>query len=140
MSFRRRLRIAVLVLLACSAPSQGGESADPPQLVVGRMLYLRYCAACHGRDGRGGGPVSPAIAQPIPDLTDIAARNDGMFPFLAVAAAIDGTREVRAHGVSEMPVWGHVLAPGSTATAEEETAARAEIVLLTEFLRSMQRR
>jgi mono/diheme cytochrome c family protein len=140
MAFRRWSCIAAVLLLAWTAPSEGGENADSAQLAIGRTLYFRYCAACHGRDGRGDGPVSPAIAQPIPDLTAIAARNDGIFPFLAVAAAIDGTREVGAHGVSEMPVWGRVLAPGATPTAEEETAARAEIVLLTEFLRSIQRR
>jgi mono/diheme cytochrome c family protein len=140
MAFRRHVCIAAVLLLAWTARSDGGEDANPPPLATGRTLYLRYCAACHGRDGRGGGPVSPAIAQPIPDLTDIATRNDGAFPFLAVAAAIDGTTEVRAHGVSEMPVWGHVLAPGETPNAQEETAARAEIVLLTEFLRSIQRR
>jgi mono/diheme cytochrome c family protein len=134
------VRIAAVLLVAWTALSEGAENGDPAQLVVGRTLYLRYCAACHGRDGRGGGSVAPAIAQPIPDLTDIATRNGGTFPFLAVAAAIDGTREVRAHGVSEMPVWGHILAPGSTPSAEEETAARAEIVLLTAFLRSTQRR
>src|SRR5215831_21332121 len=90
----------ILVLAAGTA-----SAGDDP----GRQLYLRYCAACHGRQGRGDGPVAPALGEKPTDLTQLAATHGDEFPLQAVVDAIDGTRTVRAHGVSEMPVWGEVF-------------------------------
>jgi mono/diheme cytochrome c family protein len=102
--------------------------------VPGRALYVRLCASCHGADGRGDGPVAPALGEPPDDLTTIARLNDGMFPALRIATAIDGTTMPRAHGVSDMPVWGEIL----TARGSESTA-RDAILELTDYLRSIQR-
>jgi mono/diheme cytochrome c family protein len=90
---------------------------------AGRSSYLRYCAACHGRDGHGDGPVAPALAERPTDLTQLAVTNGGTFALDAVVEAIDGTRTVRAHGVSEMPVWGEVFQPNSGSPSSN--AARA---------------
>lgn len=52
----------VAVLAACA--SESGEDSGPPMtreeaITVGKELYARYgCAACHGADGRGDGPVA----------------------------------------------------------------------------------
>ena len=103
----------------------------------GRPLYLRYCAACHGRQGRGDGPVAPALEEKPTDLTQLAATHGDEFPLQAVVDAIDGTRTVRAHGVSEMPVWGEVFQP-YRASPKEKLAARSKIIAIADYLRSLQ--
>jgi mono/diheme cytochrome c family protein len=120
--------------LAGAAPAAG------PAEEAGRTFYRRYCAACHGHDGRGDGPVAPALGEKPTDLTAIAREHDGTFPFVDVVASIDGTRTLRAHGVSEMPVWGEVLAGDPSWSVERHAEARGKIILITEYLRSIQRR
>jgi len=131
----RRLTAAILGLAldVHAAPAPLGTLVE-----AGGALYRRYCAACHGVDGRGNGPVSPAIGERIPDLTQIARRHGGRFPFLGTMRVIDGTTALRAHGVSEMPVWGEVFSPQATWSAAQQAEARGKIVLITEYLRSIQ--
>jgi len=43
----------------------------------------------------------------MPDLTSIAKRNGGVFPVDRVMMNIDGRAMPRAHGTSEMPIWGN---------------------------------
>ena len=35
----------------------------------GKQMYSSYCAPCHGVDGRGHGPVAPALKMQATDLT-----------------------------------------------------------------------
>ncbi len=104
---------------------------------TGRTLYLRYCAACHGRSGQGDGFVAPALGQQPTNLTQIAAANGGQFPLPAVVEAIDGTRTVRAHGLSEMPVWGEVFRTDHS-SPEQQLAMHAKVVSIASYVRSLQ--
>jgi mono/diheme cytochrome c family protein len=124
------LLIAVLVV-SIVAPALATDDA-------GRTLYLRYCAACHGRDGRGDGPVAAALGEKPTDLTQIAAAHEGQFPLEAVVEAIDGTRTVRAHGVSEMPVWGEVFRPDPGVPLDQQVQARGQVLLIAAYLRTLQ--
>ena len=36
----------------------------PPTLEKGKVLYLTYCAVCHGDQGKGDGPISSKIPPP----------------------------------------------------------------------------
>jgi mono/diheme cytochrome c family protein len=121
---------ALLLPLASAAPAVAADD--------GRALYLRYCAACHGREGRGDGPVAPALGERPTDLTQLAAENDGKFPMDEVVEAVDGTRTVRAHGVSEMPVWGEVLR-GASGDAPDQFKARDKVLVIVDYLRSLQK-
>jgi hypothetical protein len=85
-------------------------------------------------EGKGDGAVAPAPGERPIDLAQIAKQNGGTFPFDRTVQAIDGTMSVRAHGVSEMPVWGE------TFRAQPGWSARGKIVLITEYLRSIQAR
>jgi mono/diheme cytochrome c family protein len=122
-------RTLLLLLLLIVETVHAGDEA-------GRPLYLRYCAACHGRQGRGDGPVAPALGEKPTDLTQIA--HGGEFPLQAVVEAIDGTRTVRAHGVSEMPVWGEVFQPDPATSPEQQLLARGRIITIAAYLRSLQ--
>jgi len=73
----------------------------------GKDNFVQYCAACHGETGKGDGPVATSLEGGAPDLTQIAARNGGEFPWQDVRSVIDGRMAVDAHGTKVMPVWGY---------------------------------
>ena len=125
------LRRSLLVLLLATTTV---GAADP----AGRTLYLRYCASCHGRDGRGDGPVAPALGEKPTDLTKLAAANGGVFNLEAVVEAIDGTRTLRAHGVSEMPIWGEVFQADPASPLEQQIVAGGRVIAIARYLRSLQ--
>jgi mono/diheme cytochrome c family protein len=126
----RVLRHTLFLLLVSLVTVHAGEQPGQP-------LYLRYCAACHGRQGRGDGPVAPALGEKPTDLTRLAATHGEKFPLQAVIDAIDGTRTVRAHGVSEMPVWGEVFQP-NRASPQQRLVGRRKIIAIADYLRSLQ--
>ena len=105
--------------------------------VYGRDLFEFYCATCHGRDGRGQGPVAAALKTAPADLTGIAARNGGTFPRARIVALVtgDASDTTAAHGSKDMPVWGPVfqaLEPG-------ETMNRVRISNIVDHIESIQR-
>ena len=112
--------------------------ANPPLIissVSGRDLFEFYCASCHGRDGNGKGPVAPALRVAPPDLTRIAARNDGVFPKARVEALLTGDQNMpSAHGSSDMPVWGPIF----SALDSNDRMNRVRIANLVEFIASIQ--
>jgi mono/diheme cytochrome c family protein len=132
-----RARPAALLLLAALAPA---GCVDEERLeTTGADLYRTHCAACHGAEGRGDGPVAASLAQRPADLTAIAKRAGGAFPEADVMATIDGRRRVAVHGPREMPVWGAVF---ESEHAGEPYAAYTSLLdsrALTDYLRSIQR-
>ena len=107
---------AAEILQKAVGPDQGEASE-------GEVIYMRYCAACHGRSLKGDGPVAPGLVNKPIDLTLLAAKNGGVFPFEKVAAMIDGRKTTRMHGTPDMPVWGEVFA--ITAGTDAPTAEAA---------------
>lgn len=104
----------------------------------GEEIFLRFCAACHGVDGRGSGPVAGTLNVMVPDLTGLAARNGGEFPAHDVREIVDGRAVVVAHGPRSMPVWGYEfwIEEGGDVTAEAQ--ARAAINRLVSYLGELQ--
>ena len=127
----RALRRIVPLVLLGAGPAFAAEEA-------GQTLYRRYCASCHGNEGRGDGPVAPALGEKPTDLTQIADAHGGSFPLESVIAAIDGTRTMRAHGVSEMPVWGDVFQADTGTSLEQQILARGKVIAIASYLRSLQ--
>ena len=72
---------------------------------AGHAEYVSACAACHGVDGRGDGPIAELLTIKVPALTGLSAANEGAFPMLKVIHAIDGRQSIRGHG-NPMPIWG----------------------------------
>lgn len=97
----------VLTVGACS-----GHRAEPmtPQANAaasrgGEKLYRRYCGACHGLAAKGDGIVSQLMTPKPRNLTTLK-RDFGEFPRDWLIRVTDGRQTVRAHGESDMPVWG----------------------------------
>ena len=124
---------AALVLLA--ALGCGAETREEP---TGAALYARHCAACHGAEGRGNGPVAPALSRPPSDLTSLARRSGGRLDAARVAAVIDGRSPMAAHGSREMPVWGVVFEEEISGERYVGYRAIERSQLLTEYLATLQ--
>ena len=140
----RTIPLAAVLLLAIAVPTSGLSRQLPnpkaPDLVIkslaGRDLFDFYCASCHGRDGKGGGHVAPALKTPPPDLTTLAQRNKGTFPAAMVEDVIRGGKKAStaAHGSSEMPVWGPIFKGLDTRNEVNE----ARIENLVKYIESIQ--
>jgi mono/diheme cytochrome c family protein len=140
----RTLTMAALVSLVgtvggAQTAAQPGARANPPLVIesmYGRDLFDFYCAPCHGRDGRGGGPVSAALKNRPPDLTGIAKRSGGVFPKARVEAFVThgGTDVVPAHGTADMPVWG----PTFRSLDPSDARVKVRIANLVSYLESIQ--
>jgi mono/diheme cytochrome c family protein len=127
-----------LVLGACASRAADRQTADSlPE--SGERIYRVSCAACHGIDARGAGPVSPLLNVEVPDLTRIAARRDGAFPELEIYRIIDGQAQLQAHGARHMPVWGYEFFGDETDDETAHARAVGKIDSLVEYLRSIQR-
>ena len=108
--------MVALVLMGGSDLGVAGQQTGrtlPPLLIpsmAGGDIFRFYCASCHGREGKGDGPVASALNRRPPDLTTIARRNGGRFPTDRVEGFVTGNREPTvAHGSADMPVWGPIF-------------------------------
>ena len=84
-------------------------SGESKALISGEEMFKSYCASCHGKDARGGGPAASALKVPPPDLTTLSIRNKGKFPVDYVTATLLSGAKAPAHGNAEMPVWGPIF-------------------------------
>jgi mono/diheme cytochrome c family protein len=73
----------------------------------GQELFRQHCAVCHGTNAKGMGPLTSDLIGIPANLTELAKRNGGTFPFWRTYRIIDGREQVAQHGVREMPVWGN---------------------------------
>lgn len=124
----RTFGIAVFAVLLAGAAGATGEEFS------GARMFQTYCASCHGADGKGFGPVAPALKAKLPDLTRIAKRNKGEFPSFRINHIIDGYEVQAAHGSRDMPVWGDFFRD----IKRDETAIELREHNLTEYIRSIQ--
>lgn len=109
------------------------KSVQPDQ---GKAMFMEYCAACHGREGKGNGPAASALKKAPADLTRLAATSkNGKFPDVRVSRYIQGADEVDAHGTRDMPVWGEVF---RSVSPTNSSVAAMRVTNLTEYVRSIQ--
>jgi mono/diheme cytochrome c family protein len=85
--------------------------ASAQDVDLGKMEYQSSCAPCHGSDAKGDGPVSSQLKAHPTDLTILAKKNSGVFPFNELYKVIDGREAVSSHGTRDMPVWGYRFVP-----------------------------
>lgn len=117
-----------------------GVNADPSEWA--KADYMNYCAACHGADGAGNGPVADQLKGKPSDLTVLSKNNGGNFPYQQVYRVIDGTwnqGSLRAHGSDEMPIWGDVFRrKASSEHGYMETKGR--IMTIIQYMESLQKK
>jgi mono/diheme cytochrome c family protein len=114
-------------------------SAEDLVALPGKQLYVQFCAACHGEEGRGDGSVSSYFRVEVPDLTLIARRHGGSYPRDLVERIIDGRHILTAHGTRTMPIWGHDLSRAAIGDPDAETGARIVITRLADYVWLLQR-
>lgn len=131
------LRIHWAILLSCVALGQDSTPRKLIESMNGRDLFTAYCASCHGLDGKGGGPVAPALKLAMPDLTTVTRRNRGVFPRDEIEKLILGVSIPRAaHGSEMMPVWGPVFRK----VENDKDYGLVRVRRLVEFISSLQRK
>jgi mono/diheme cytochrome c family protein len=101
----------------------------------GRITYGRYCVSCHGPKAKGDGPLARDLSVPVPDLTTLARRHGGTFPYDRVVQVIQRGETVRGHGTADMPAWGDAF---KKTKGTGEATVDAAIRNLGEYLRTLQ--
>jgi hypothetical protein len=141
MQLRVALLCALLITLCSPSVAQEPRVINIPvrhtSASSGKQMFEAYCAACHGKEGKGDGPVAAALKAPPIDLTVLARQNNGKFPSIRVAKAITGEAGIPAHGSKEMPVWGPVFVSMSH---QHESQVHLRIANLTEYIKSLQQK
>ena len=133
MSVRQFPHFVVRSLIFVSFMTGSNLSVFAEDTNAGKMDYEASCAACHGKNGKGDGPVSEEMRTKPPDLTLIAKRNGGVFPTQVLYQVVDGRRTIRAHGSFEMPIWGFVFRSSGS-----EDVARERILAIIGYLKNIQ--
>jgi len=135
-----RIQISIVSLMLPLAWAQNAGSKLEMEHVVptldGPTLYMTYCAVCHGKAANGHGPMAPTLKTQVPDLTEIAKRNGGTFPFVRVEKRIDGRENSGlGHGTKEMPIWG----PLFSQVGSDRDFGKVRTYNLTKYLQSLQK-
>ena len=132
-----RLIVAASWIIVASAITPAISSAAESD--QGRAYFLRYCASCHGVEGKGNGTVSRSLKIKPADLTQLQQRNKGQFPLEKVMATIDGRTRIEAHGESKMPVWGELFEKEATPQKDPTAAATVKVKVIADYVATLQR-
>ena len=123
---------------APGAKSQPTVDQTLPSTYVpsGKAMFQLYCANCHGADAKGNGPLAPALKTPPPNLTTLAKRHAGKFPYDYVSRMLQFGTTARAHGSSDNARVG----PDLPVFRQEKPAGReaAHRQSLSNYLASVQ--
>jgi mono/diheme cytochrome c family protein len=108
--------------------------------ITGEHEYMVACAGCHGESAMGDGPLAGLLKTEPPDLTGLAARHGGEFPFEYTLFMIDRRNVIPVHG-DDMPIWGERFKASATSQRGEtaDMVARGRILSLVYYLESIQK-
>jgi mono/diheme cytochrome c family protein len=140
--FRAKWAVGIFLLFSGLALGQTKPPAqkDYQRLIYsvkGPELFRAHCAACHGSDAKGDGPVAPTLKTKPADLTVLAKNNQGVFPRQIVLKIISGDdTSLLAHGSREMPVWGPIFHQ----IEEDQDFGNVRLQNLTKYLESIQQK
>ena len=118
---------------AQAVPSSPAASPSPPARVemreAGSSLFRTYCAACHGPNAHGDGPLAERLRVRPPDLTLLARHDKGTFDRDKVRRIVDGRDPVKGHGGPDMPVWGDAFKEAQEAYSERKAGQRIDTLI-----------
>ncbi|RLA08963.1 MAG: hypothetical protein DRQ54_03930 [Gammaproteobacteria bacterium] len=112
------------------------SSVEAQKLLSAQRDYVKYCANCHGEEGRGDGPYTQMYKVYPIDLRLLAMNNDGKFPAEYVRKLIDGRDDIRKHGQRTMPGWFDEL--WSSPEGKGSKQANERVNALTDYLSRIQ--
>lgn len=120
-----------------------GVAVAADKVDLGKGEYDVHCALCHGIAGKGDGPYKASMTKAPTDLSQLARRNGGVYPFNRVNEIIDGRSEVAAHGPREMPIWGNRYAVRAAehyvdVPYDPEAYIRGRVLALNEYVYRLQ--
>lgn len=138
------LTIAALIMMGAGSFAAAADKKLKADL--GKREFENSCALCHGKDGKGTGAINDLLKKSPTDLTTLAKRNKGVFPFDRLYAVIDGREIIRGHGDRDMPAWGDRYSSDSVKAAEyymdvpydAEMFARSRTLSLIDYLNRIQ--
>ena len=134
---------ALLIAAGCLQVAEATEKGRPD---LGKREYMERCAVCHGASGKGDGGAIDVLKTTPTDLTQLAKKNGGVFPFDRVYSVIDGRQPVKGHGTADMPIWGKAYSQETTKADEHyadmpynmEMYVRSRILALIDYLNRLQ--
>lgn len=128
--------LAAIVFLATSAWAAMAQPAEI--LSEGRNDFAWSCLPCHGAEGTGNGSMAQMLVKPPADLTQIAKKNGGSFPFWDIYEIVSGRSEVAGHQTLQMPnYWERYRGDESK---DGFLPAEIRILLLTHYVESLQKK
>jgi mono/diheme cytochrome c family protein len=109
---------------------------------MAHFYFARNSASCHGRDGKGNGPIADLLRKPPPDLTTLIRGNGGIFPTARVYDSIMGDNVI-AHGSRDMPVWGQTYRIKAAeyyvdTFYDSDAYVRVRVLALVEYINRLQ--
>jgi len=134
------LGVLILLVSAVGAQDKPAATKAPAQGAAGpsgKQTYKHYCASCHGAEARGNGPAAFMLKTAPPDLTTLAKRHGGKFPYDYVSDVLRFGTRIRSHGSSDMPIWGPIF---GSIDNYDEVAVRKRIRNLSDYLASLQQK
>jgi mono/diheme cytochrome c family protein len=131
---------AIAAALTALAPV--AVHAQESAITIGKSAYGALCAVCHGEDAKGGGEVAELFEVKPPDLTKLAEREGGRYPFSRVYEILVVGMQAPGHG-SEMPIWGDyfmadALEDRGVSRSDAVAIAAGRALSLTHYLETLQ--
>lgn len=132
---------AVLLTAGCLPEKAATASGEKERvLTTGVGDFTRFCADCHGPEGKGNGPAAAGLKPRPADLTQLSRKNGGKFPRLTVMNRIDGYTMGKSD--SPMPAFGDLL-EGKTVLFDSgdgiETPTPWRLVALQRYVETLQK-
>ena len=126
--------LSAMTVMTLGGTERAAAQTPAPAAASGSELFYNHCAVCHGRGGKGDGPMGQVLTIHPADLTIIAKNSGGKFPSAKIYQLIDGRDPaVKGHGGPDMPVWGAIFAASGG-----PAAVRDRINTLVKHLESLQ--
>jgi len=132
--------LGILLLIVFASTTRGNPASDQNQFPAGYVppgdvMFKQHCAACHGADAKGYGPARAALKIPAADLTTLAKRHGGKFPYEYVTGVLQFGFPKRGHGSADMPTWGPIF---EYLDNHNEGAVQQRIKNLCDYLATLQ--
>ena len=136
MTIGRSKQVSVLALVMLFSLVSSSHGQD--EVAKGRELYLQHCAACHGVEADGHGPLARELRKQPSDLRALSLRYGNPLPADQIARFMDGRADVAAHGPRDMPVWGEEMWQYPEGSGKNPNQVSDSVAAIIRYLQSIQ--